>query len=111
MKRSRLASECKRKGFYSDKNCVLSKSDGVCYSHKVFDSGSIPLVPPQGSPRTFGSPQAGSWVWTLRNESRRRVVVKGPGAGLTLRKKVQAGLSSLAIFAGTVDPHRVSYSN
>ncbi|MDR1390402.1 MAG: hypothetical protein LBJ31_10565, partial [Treponema sp.] len=34
------------------------QADGVCCSHKVFDSGSIPLVPPQGA-----------GVWTLRNES------------------------------------------
>jgi hypothetical protein len=34
------------------------------YDCKVFDSGYMPLVPPQGS-----SAQAGSWVCTLRNES------------------------------------------
>ncbi|MDR1099826.1 MAG: F0F1 ATP synthase subunit delta [Treponema sp.] len=34
------------------------QADGVCCSCKVFDSGSKPLVPPQGA-----------GVWTLRNES------------------------------------------
>jgi fucose permease len=47
-----------------NKSTTPPQADRVCCSHKVFDSGSIPLVPPQGS-----SAQAGSWVWTLHNES------------------------------------------
>jgi hypothetical protein len=52
-------------GKQPDKSTTPPQADGVCCSRKVFDSGSKPLVPPQGSPA-----QAGSWVWTLRNESR-----------------------------------------
>jgi hypothetical protein len=55
-----------------EKSTNPPQAAGYGCSYKVSDSGSIPLVPPQGSPA-----QAGSWVWTLRNESRE------PESGLT----------------------------
>jgi hypothetical protein len=47
-----------RRGNKGSKSTTPPQADGVCCSFKVFDLGSVPLVPPQGA-----------GVWTLRNES------------------------------------------
>jgi hypothetical protein len=69
-----------RELFNESTNPAAERSGYGCFG-KVFDSGYIPSVPPQASPA-----QAGSWVCTLRKQSRRMEEIDYTKSKILLQK-------------------------